>query len=129
MTGRTLKLMILPARLAVCQLPPEQPMPTLPKAAGLLASIRTADEITIVCAEEYAPPGAKVEPGWRALKVQGPLDFSLVGILAALANPLARAGVSIFSLSTFNTDYILVKEDRLADAREALSLAGCVIEG
>jgi hypothetical protein len=128
-TSKPLTLVILPMRLAVCQLAPAAPVPALLEAAGLLASIRTADELTVVCAEEFAPPGARVEPGWRALKVRGPLDLSLVGILAALANPLTQAGVSIFALSTFDTDYVLVKEERLAVARQVLSEAGCVIEG
>ena len=70
------------------------------------------------------PANVKVEPKWRCLKVKGPLDFALTGILASLANPLARAGISIFAVSTFDTDYLLVKEGDLERAAEALSIAG-----
>ena len=66
----------------------------------------------------------QVERGWRAICVAGPLDFALVGVLASLSGTLASAGVSIFAISTFDTDYILVKEDMLGAAREALAAAG-----
>ncbi|HNT26507.1 MAG TPA: ACT domain-containing protein [Anaerolineales bacterium] len=129
MTWRTLTLIVLPARLAVCQLPADAPAPVLPEDADLLACIRTADELTVVCSEALAPEGARVEGGWRALMLRGPLDLSLVGVLAELSNSLAQAGVSIFVLSTFNTDYILVKEDCLEAAQQALRQGGCVVEG
>jgi len=77
-----------------------------------------------VCAEGLAPEGTKCESGWRIFQVAGPLEFSLTGILAAIAAPLANAGVSIFAISTFDTDYVLVKEENLARAVEALRGAG-----
>jgi hypothetical protein len=64
------------------------------------------------------------EPGWRALQVAGPLDFALTGVLSSLLAPLAAAGVAVFALSTFDTDYVLVKEATLADAVAALERAG-----
>ena len=78
----------------------------------------------MVCAEERAPEGAKCERGWRVLQVAGPLELSLTGVLAAIAAPLADAGVSIFAISTFDTDYILVKDENLARAVDVLRAEG-----
>lgn len=94
-------------------------------AAPFTFFARTDEEISLVCPSEYAPADAlKTEPGWRAFRVKGPLDFSLIGILADIAACLARRRVSIFAVSTFDTDYILVKADHLPDALEALEEAG-----
>lgn len=85
---------------------------------------RTPTETSIVC---EAPP-VEGEPGWRALMVEGPLDFSLTGILAGIAAPLAAAGISIFAISTFDTDYVLVKEARIDEATTVLRAAGYSVE-
>ncbi len=85
---------------------------------------RGVDELSIVCAEESVPSQALAARGWRGLKVQGPLDFSLTGVLAALAAPLARESISIFALSTYQTDYVLVPGQHLARACQALTEAG-----
>jgi hypothetical protein len=120
-----LNLSLLNDTLAVMRLDPEADFPAawLP-GCELLAMVRTAEELSIVCREDLVPSGSAVETGWRAIKVEGPLDFSLVGVLAALAAPLAQAGVSIFAISTFNTDYILVKQTHLEAAIQALAAAG-----
>lgn len=81
-------------------------------------------EISLVCEVTKMPCGCRAETGWRALRVKGPLDFSLTGILADLSGVLARAGVSIFALSTYDTDYIFVKQVRLEDAQNALTTHG-----
>jgi hypothetical protein len=86
-----------------------------------LSITRTADELSIVCEESLAPAGAKVQPGWRAFKVEGPLDFSLTGIMATLAAPLATAKISLFAVATFDTDYLLVSERDLEAAIAALA--------
>lgn len=78
----------------------------------------------MVCAESAVPAGLRCERAWRALRVEGPLDFALTGVLASLALPLAEAGVSIFAISTFDTDYVLVQEENLERAVNALRLAG-----
>jgi len=104
--------------------PADAAVPPLVPTTGLLSVTRTPDEISIVCAEVGAPAGAQIEHGWRALVVAGPLDFALTGVLASFAGPLAEAGVSIFALSTFETDYVLVRADALADAVAALRQAG-----
>ena len=116
----SLQLQILPETLAVCRLEPEAPLPAWAAQGDFWCIARTADELSVVCEQARVPGGIRAEGGWRALKVLGPLDFSLTGILAGLASALAEAGVSIFALSTFDTDYILVKESSLGAAIAAL---------
>jgi len=94
-----LPLILLPERLAVCRLPAEAPFPDWARPGDLLSFTRTRDELSVVCAERFVPPEMRAERGWRALQVQGVLDFALVGVLASICVPLARAGVSIFALS------------------------------
>lgn len=111
--------------LSVCQLPADAPIPSWAAQANAFVSItRTADELSIVCTEVLAPKNVKQEAGWRAFKIEGPLDFGLTGILASVLDPLAKAGISIFALSTYNTDYILVKADKVEAATQALRTAG-----
>jgi hypothetical protein len=85
---------------------------------------RTGDELSLVLPESVKIEGNKSDPGWACFKVEGPLDFGLVGILAGISSVLADAGVSIFALSTFDTDYILVKREQVEAAKEALVSAG-----
>lgn len=118
------KLLLLDDLLAVCQFPARVPFPDWAQGGDLLALVRTPQEVTIVCAERFAPPGVKAEPGWRALQVEGPLEFDQVGVLASLAGPLAQAGVSVFVISTFSTDYLLVKQSQLDQALQAVEQAG-----
>lgn len=125
-----LKLLVLPQVLAVCRLAPDAALPDwIDTTAGFLTISRTADELSLVCDLERVPEGVRVEPGWRAFKVEGPLDFALTGILAALAKPLADAGISIFAISTFDTDYLLVRVKELDRAIAVLGktcdIAGC----
>ncbi|MES2127002.1 MAG: ACT domain-containing protein [Pseudomonadota bacterium] len=120
-----LRLKLGDERLAVVRLDPESDIPAWALVRSHFSSIsRTPDELSIVCDESQVPDGARIEGGWRALKVEGPLDFGLTGILAAIADPLARAGVSIFAISTFDTDYVLVKDDKVNVALAALCAAG-----
>ena len=122
---RTLSLTLLPDRLAVCRLDPGSALPEAPEGRCNLWSVtRTAEEISVVLPEEEARPGWRVEPGWRVFQVAGPLEFGLTGVVASLTRPLADAGVPVFVLSTFDTDYLLVKEPDLDRAREALAGAG-----
>ena len=136
--GAPLRLRALPGRLSVCRLEPGAPFdpaalfsraPAPGAAPAILSVALGAEELSVVCAEGAEPAGARVESGWRAFKVQGPLDFGLTGVLAAIASPLAAAGVPIFALSTFDTDYVLVKEALLTAAVEALRKAGMDVEG
>jgi hypothetical protein len=120
----SLSLCVLSEHLAVCRLPPDAPLPKAPSKAGFWSATRTADELTVVLPEETVSVSWKAETGWRCFKVLGPLDFSLTGILAALATTLAEAGVPIFAVSTYDTDYILVKEENLDKAKQALIASG-----
>jgi len=122
-----MELVVLPELLAVCLLPAGATLPEWAQQNDLLAAIRDSDELTIVCAQKFIPPGIQVERGWRALKVRGPLEFSLIGVLAELSARLAQAGVSIFALSTYSTDYILVKDELLGRAIQALRSGGHVV--
>lgn len=116
-------LELLPSAFVICCLDPDALAPDW--ATGDLVSItRTQDELSVVCHQEDVPDDVQAERGWRCLRVSGKLDFSLVGIIATLTNALADAGISVFITSTFNTDYLLVKEEALDDAVEALEEAG-----
>jgi hypothetical protein len=117
-------MLLLNDILAICRFPAKALFPEWAQGEELVALVRTPEELTIVCAEQFVPPGVEAEPGWRALQVEGPLDFTEVGVLAALAAPLAEAAVSIFVVSTFSTDFILVKAGQLDQALEALQQAG-----
>jgi uncharacterized protein len=127
MAAPTVTLQLLDGELSVCRLPADALAPEVPATAALFALVRTSAELSVVCAAADAPPGAVVEPGWRALAVRGPLDFALTGILASLAGPLADAGIPIFAISTYDTDYVLVREPDLAAASDALRGAGHVV--
>jgi uncharacterized protein len=113
--------------LAVCRLGPSTPPPSWALNSNFYSITKTTDELSIVCDIEDVPPDIKMEKDWRCLKVKGPLDFALTGILASLATPLAQSGISIFAISTFDTDYILIKEASFKKAVEVLSRAGHVI--
>jgi hypothetical protein len=122
-------LYLSPERLTIGQLSADAPIPAWAAGQASFCSItRTREELSIVCPENLVPAEVKQENGWRALKVDGPLDFALTGILASLAGPLARAGVSIFALSTYHTDYVLVKDAQLAAAVQALQAAGHTVK-
>ncbi len=124
-----MKLTVLPASLAVCRLLPSQDVPAwVWQDKTFLSVTYTTDELSIVCAGDAVPDDVQCERNWRALKVQGPLDFSLTGILAALASPLASADIAIFVLSTYDTDYILVKETVLQQAIAVLQQLGHIFE-
>ena len=124
-----MKLLLLPGLFSVCRLGPGAPLPAwaMSGSSSLVSIIRTANELSIVCAQEDTPDDVRQERDWRCLMVEGPLDFSLTGVLSALLAPLADAGVSIFALSTFDTDYLLVRAAQLGLAVEALSAAGHLV--
>ncbi len=124
MTQLQLTLSLLPDTFAVCRLPAGVVLPTWAMAGSFYAITRTAQELSLVCAQEQVPAGVTCQPGWRCLQVAGPLDFALTGVLASLAQPLAAAGISIFALSTFDTDYLLIQGEALGAARAALRNAG-----
>ena len=85
---------------------------------------KTADELSIVCPEEFFPKDRKCEMNWKCLKIHGPLDFAQTGILSSMTTPLATAGISVFALSTYDTDYVMVKDHDLERAVETLTQSG-----
>ena len=121
---RRLELSLLSERFAVAQLPPTADLP-LPRPPASFHSItRTEDELSVVCPESDLPENVRAQTGWRALKVHGPFALSEVGVLSALAAPLAEARISLFVISTFNTDYLLIHTEQLPSAVTALERAG-----
>lgn len=121
------QLRLMPETFAVCRYAPDTPPGDLIPPEGFFALTRTDDELSLVVPEPASPSNCTVEPGWRGMKVLGPLDFSMIGILSSLALPLAVAEISVFAISTYDTDYLLVKAEKLDGALKALREAGFVI--
>jgi hypothetical protein len=121
---KRLPLRLLPERFAVCRLEPGRAIPEPSRQASFFSVTCTPEELSIVCREADAPPGARQQTGFRAFRVEGPLDFSLVGVLESLLTPLAAAEIPVFAVSTYDTDYVLVREGDLEKARLALAGAG-----
>jgi hypothetical protein len=112
----SLNLVAVEGVFAICRLAHDAPLPGWLADCNFVSITRTADELSVVCPQEAVPVGVQCERDWLCLRVAGKLDLSLVGILASLLAPLADAGISVFAVSTFDTDYLLVKE---SDARRA----------
>ena len=120
----SLPLTLLPDPLAVCRLAPDAALPAWADGPGFVSITRTGEELSIVVRQNRVPGDVAAVGPWRALKVQGPLDFALTGILAALTAPLAHAGISLFAIATYDTDYVLVREETVAAAIRVLTAAG-----
>ncbi|TLW95266.1 ACT domain-containing protein [Saccharomonospora piscinae] len=120
-----------PGEYAVVRLGPGASVPPRLFEPGdsLVSVTRTPGELSVVCAADRVPEDAVVETGWRVLTVRGPLDFTLTGIMAALSSELAAAGVSLFALSTYDTDHLLVKDADLERAVAALRGGGHEVHG
>lgn len=125
---RRFDLSVLPDAVAIVRLSPDTKLPPWATQAAFFSVTRTSDELSIVCSARQVPSGVGAETGWRALKVAGPFALSEVGVLAALAGALAKASVSLFAISTFDTDYLLVSDKQLPAAIAALRNAGHRIE-
>lgn len=123
-TRRRVELLILPGRYAVCRLAPDDPVPDWAVGGAFLAVTRTRDELSVVCLESSAPSTVRAERGWSCMKAAGPLEFTETGLLAALSAPLAEAGIPVLAVSTYETDYLLVREEALEEAARVLTRAG-----
>jgi hypothetical protein len=126
MTG--LKFSVVPGTYAICRLPAKAGLPAWAGRA-FTSIIRTVDELSIVCEERRLPADVdgiefQVERGWALLRLHGPFPLDAIGVLASVAKPLAEAAVSLFALSTFDTDYMMVKRIHAKQAIAALTLAG-----
>ena len=111
----------LPGRFAICRLDAQAVTPGWALGCGGFVSItRSERELSIVAAEALVPAEVKAERGWAAMRVVGQLDFSMVGVLATVTTALAKAKISCFAISTYDTDYILVKQQEADRAAKAL---------
>ncbi len=123
---QALALVALRDTFTVARLPASLPIPAW-AIRGAFVSItrdRETEELSIVCPGQDVAEDVNSERGWRCLRVAGPLDLKLVGVLAALVNPLARAGIPVFLVSSFDTDYLLIKNENLETAVTVLREAG-----
>jgi hypothetical protein len=115
--------------MAVCQLAADSLVPSWAQEGGFFSVTRSGEELSIVCEEHVCeehrvPEGVRVERGWVALKLEGPFPLSMTGVLASFLEPLAEAKIPIFAISTFDTDYVLVKREDLERGQKALGTAG-----
>jgi uncharacterized protein len=129
--GRNNKMLVMKLineSYGVCRLNKDEEIPAWAYEGELFSITKTDDELSILCLQENIPTGVKFEGDWRILKVEGPLDFSLIGILSKISGILALQSISIFAVSTYDTDYILVKENNINTAVEALRGQGYEIK-
>ena len=120
----SLDLDVLPGAFAICRWPAGEALPAWVNHGGFVSVTRTPTELSAVCAAEAVPAGTVCEAPWRMFAVRGPIDFALTGVLASLATPLADAAITIFAVSTYDTDYVLVRAADLERAVEVLTKAG-----
>jgi hypothetical protein len=125
---RALDITVEAWELAVSRLPSDAAVPDWAMRGAFYAATRTPDELSIVCSSADVPPDVRTEQGWRCFSLAGPIPFEETGVLLSIAAPLAEAGIGIFAISTFDTDYVLVPGPRLADAVRALESAGHRVE-
>jgi hypothetical protein len=124
MTAHRLTLTMLADPFAVCKLTPDAPIPAWATTGPFHSITCSAEELSVVCRQDAVPDGINCERGWRCLRVAGIIPFSAIGVLASLTAPLAEAGISVFAVSTFDTDYLLVKETDWDTAVAALRQQG-----
>jgi uncharacterized protein len=118
------QLYVLDELYAIVRLEPDAPLPDWARGGHFWSVTRSDSELSIVCRQDDVPPGASAERGFCTFEVAGPLDFSLTGVVASIVTPLAEAEIPLFVLSTFETDYLLVREHDLHRAVEELTSAG-----
>jgi hypothetical protein len=118
---RNLTLSLMPDSYAVCRLAPDAKVPEWAYQGSFYSISKTSDELSIVVDQRYAPAGIKKAENWKGFKIEGPLDFSITGILAALSKTLADNQIPLFCVSTFDTDYILVESKYYEKAKRVLA--------
>jgi uncharacterized protein len=121
---RKLRFRFIAGKFAVCRFAADAPSPAWSVGGPFLSITRTAEELSIVCLSETVPANVKAERDWTCFKLEGPFPFQETGILAAFIGPLAENGIPIFAISTFDTDYVLIKEDFVGMALSVLAGAG-----
>ncbi len=124
-----MRLLLLAGDYSVCLLDPEQHVPAWASGDDFFSITHAEDELSIVCPTAWVPDDIQSEPGWKGLKVEGPLAFDLIGILSGLLLPLAEAQIPVFVLSTYQTDYIFLQEEYLPRAISCLESDGHQLTG
>lgn len=125
---RRLALTLLEQRFAISRLAADAPLPAWATQGPFFSVTRTRDELSIVCELDRVPVGIPSQPHWRVFQVHGPFALTEIGVLAALATPLSEARLSLFVISTFDTDYLLVASEALSATIDALERAGHKIQ-
>ncbi len=125
---RRLELTLLAQRFAISRLAADAPLPAWATEGSFFSVTRTRDGLSIVCESDRVPVGVQSQPNWRAFQVYGPFALAEIGVLSALASPLSEARLSLFVISTFDTDYLLVASETLSAAIDALERAGHKIQ-
>jgi uncharacterized protein len=123
-SGIGLGIRPIEGRLSIVRVDPRSEVPDWASRGVFSASIRTIEELTIICDQAAVPVGVMAEHDWVALEVEGPLAFTMTGVLSKMLGPLAEEGIAVFVVSTFSTDYILVKSDAVMSALDVLRHAG-----
>ncbi|KPI52005.1 amino acid-binding protein [Clostridioides difficile] len=123
-----MKLKLFAEEYAVCRLNNDSKIPEWIDTKNFYSITKTEDELSVVCSNNNIPSDVKSEKEWRILKILGPLDFSLIGILSKLSGLLAENKISIFAISTYDTDYILIKEKDIENACKILTCNGYEVE-
>ena len=121
-----LVLSVLEETFSIHRLAPDASLPEAVSECDFYSLSKTTDELSLVCPEHLAVKSEKSNPDWKCLKVAGPLDFELTGILAGITDVLAKEKLSVFAISTFDTDYILLKKQGLTAAISALERVGYI---
>jgi hypothetical protein len=123
-----MKMQQLAQTFTILKLPARSAIPDWALASRVFSIVKTDEELSLVCESRLVPPTVESRSdGWTCLKVEGLLDFAQTGILSSIAGPLAKAKISIFAISTYNTDYVLIKSDQLTRAKEALHKSGFLL--
>ena len=121
MSEKALTMKLMKGLYGVCRLNRDEAIPEWVFQGSFYSVTKTLNELSVVCSQDNIPDEIKCEKDWRILRVEGPLDFSLIGILSSISTTLANKGISIFAISTYDTDYILVKDKKVDMAIDALS--------
>jgi len=127
-TIRPLTLVVLKEEYAICRMDSGSAIANIP-SSEFFSITRTPEELSLVCPEALSPQSARADRGWTGLRLDGPLDFSRVGILSSLTDPLARAGIAVFTISTYDTDYLFLRRASRDRAIQVLTAAGHIIRG
>jgi uncharacterized protein len=118
-----LKFRRISGAFSICRLPPGAPIPAWAQTGPFLTITRTSEELSVVCLTANVPGDVQADSGWACFKLEGPFPFLVAGILVSFVGPLARNGIPIFAISTFDTDYVLMKEESVEAALPILAQA------